>query len=162
MRLLSLKALQAIYAQETGEVLMSLITISHPNLGSPLRFCNDYKPNNAATVSKGRSFLFFPFDVTLPVDRADQPPEAKIVADVVDRSIIAALRAIPVTTPASLLLELALASQPDIIEASFNFTVRNVQYDALQVTATLGFEIFLAEPYPGDSCTPSNFPGIFV
>lgn len=162
MRELSLKAMQALYAQETGEVLVSLITITHPQLASPLRLCNDYKPGNTPTISRNMSFLYFPFDATFPLDRSDQPPQAKITADVVDRSVITALRAIPVTTPAMLKLELVLASQPDIVEVSFNFTVRNVQYDALTVTATLGYELFLSEPYPGDACTPANMPGIFL
>lgn len=161
MRSLSLAALAAAYAQETGEVLVYLLTISHPALAQPIRICSNYLLGGAQTVSQGQSFSFFPLDARFPLDRADQPPTAKLILDNIDRSVGLAIEAIPATAPPTLLLQLCLADQLDTIEASFNFTMRDVQIDAEAISATLAYEQFLSEPFPGLLVTPSSIPGVF-
>jgi Domain of unknown function (DUF1833) len=164
-RSLSLRALAALYAQETGEVVVYLATISHPALANPIRVSSDYLPGGAPTVSRGNSFAFYPFDAAFPTDRSDQPPKAKIIFDNIDRAVTAAIRSIPAAqlpnTPPSLLLEIVLASTPDVVEVSFDFQMLTVEYDALTITAELGFELYLQESFPGDLFTPGNTPGVF-
>ena len=40
----------------SGEVLVTLLTITHPNLPTLIRICTDYLPGGAPTVSRGNSF----------------------------------------------------------------------------------------------------------
>jgi hypothetical protein len=80
--------------------------------------------------------------------------------DNVDRTIVEAVRT--VSSPPTASLSVVLASDPDTVEAGpFELTIREVQYDALVVTATMAVEDILNEPFPGDLFTPQNFPGLF-
>ena len=89
-------------AQETGEVPVFLFTVSHPNLGSPLRFSSDPTqlhtdtPLVYKTVSRGLTFFYMPISAVLPDDKDESPPSAKITLDNVNRETITLLgRPIP-------------------------------------------------------------------
>jgi hypothetical protein len=114
------------------------------------------------TVSRGNTFIQYPFLLTIPTDDDLQPARARITIDNVDRSIITSLRNIG-TTPATLLIEIVTSQAPDTVEfSSGNLTLRNVQGDAVSVTGVLGFEEILAKGFPGDTVSPLNVPGVFV
>ena len=54
------------------------------------------------------------------------------------------------------------SSTPDTVEAVwYDFEMRNVTYNALEIEGTLTYENFLQEPYPAHHFTPSQFPEIF-
>lgn len=168
MRTISLATLSQLYAQESQVPLLSFVTITHPQLQTPLRFVNDYRAAGAPYTLNGAQYLWFPFDCTFPLDRADQPPQAKLIADATDLSIVTAIRAVPVTPPPNFQLQLILSSYAENgvltnppIEASFLFTVRQIIYDAHTVQATLMYELFLDEPFPGIYFVPSSTPGLF-
>lgn len=158
MRSLSSAALQALYAQETGTAFILLLTISHRTLSAPIRVTSDGVP----TRSRGSTFLPFPFLIAIPDDEQEKLPHAQITIDNVDRSIVSAIRSIG-TTPAQILIEVVTSVTPDVVEfSSGQLTLRDVHYDALIVTGTLGFEAILAEPFPGDLITPATIPGVFL
>jgi len=73
-RTLSNAALASMNAQATGEVWLVLLTLSHPTLATPIRLVN----NNEDVVSRGSTFLAFPFEVELPGEDPDQPPKAML------------------------------------------------------------------------------------
>lgn len=155
MRQLSPTALQSAFAQETGEVWLVLLTITHPSLTTPLRFVNDMQ----GLTSRGNVFQPFPFEVEFPGEDADQPTDARLVIDNVDRSIVQTIREI--TSPPEVMMEVVLASQPDTVEASFTgLVLRNVSYDAARVQGTLRFEDIMSEPV-SLQMTPQRFPGMF-
>ncbi|TVQ82100.1 MAG: DUF1833 domain-containing protein [Micavibrio sp.] len=155
-RSLSLSALDALNAQETGEVFLILLTIDHPSLSAPLRVTHDRRN----TESRGEVFVAFPFDLELPEDSETLSAQARLSIDNIDRSIVAALRSIDGAP--SVLLEVVRAADPDTVEAAFpDFRLTNVQYDALGVTGDLSIEDFTAEPYPAAVFSPSGFPGLF-
>jgi len=146
----------AAFAQETAEVPLVLLTITHADLPAPIRVVN----NHTDIVSNGNTFQAFPFEIDLPDVGAGAPPRVTLRIDNVDRQIVDSLRAI--SSPFELQIDVAVASQPNTIEASFSGlkAIRAV-YDALTVEAELGFEDVLNEPYPGDSFTPARNPGLF-
>jgi hypothetical protein len=155
-RSLSSAARQAIYAQQTDKVFLALLTISHSDLAGPIRVVNDL----VNLTSRGDHYLAFPFQIVLPEERDDQLGQVQLSIDNVDRTIVEAVRTI--SSPASIRLEIVIADQPDTVEAGpFDFTLRNVEYDALTVTGTLMYEDILNEPVPADSFTPNFFPGLF-
>lgn len=155
-RTLSAAALSAALAQETSEVFLALLEIAHDDLGSPIRAVN----NMEDVTSNGDVYAAFPFEVAMPAESGDAPSKAVLRIDNVDQSVITAIRSI--TTPPTATLSVILASSPDTIEAGpFEFTMREVDYDAQFVRAELHFEDILNEPFPADKYTPNNFPGLY-
>jgi hypothetical protein len=157
VRSLSSTALQAMFAQETGQAYLVLITISHPNIALPLTLTSDSVP----TVSNSVSFIPCPFVFSIPDDRDDQLPVANLFLDNIDLSIVTAIRSLG-TVPATVLMQVVMASTPNTIEAQWSMTMRNVQYDSSSVSADLRFDEILDEPFPGDLVTPATLPGVFL
>lgn len=155
-RTLSSPAKAAIFAQETGEVFLHLITISHALLVPSLRFVD----NHVDITSRGNVYLGWPFEITLPAERDDAVPNVQIQIDNVDRRIIEGIRRL--TSAPQITLEIILASSPDTVEAGpFDMKLRTIEYNALTITGTLAPEDVLAEPYPPFAYTPQYFPGLF-
>jgi hypothetical protein len=155
-RALSTLAKQAIFAESTGEVFLLLLTLSHATLLTPIRVVL----NTENIVSRGNTFLAFPFEFVLPGEREDQIPRCRLRIDNVDRQIVTALR--NATSAIALLAEIVLAAQPDTVDATFDgFTLKDARYDVLIVEGDLALEDPLNEPAIADRFTPSNFPGIF-
>ena len=155
-RNLSTETLKALYAPETDEAFIILLTLTHENLAEPLRVCSD----SVDVTSRDQEFIAFPFELILPDDRENTPPRARLVIDNVSREIMLALKSI--TTAAGVLMEIVRAGDADVVEASFpDFKLTNVKYNALTVQGDLTLEDFTAEPYPATLFTPSHFPGLF-
>jgi len=157
MRSTSLNFRRAAYAQRTDEVILLLLTITHPDMEMPIRVVNDLQ----SIMSRGNKFIAFPFEINLPEETSEQLSKVTLRIDNVDRLIVYSLRTL--SSAPEVTLEAILATSPDIVEAGpFNMTLRDVKYDALVVEGTLYFEDLLNEPYPGDSFVPAHFPGLFV
>lgn len=155
-RSLSSLAARATRAQETGEVFLLLLTIEHASLAAPIRCVN----NLTDITSNGETFVAFPFQIQLPDEQEDSPPRMRLQIDNVDRTIVASIRRL--TSPPTVQLDVCVASQPDVIEASFpGFTLRQAQYDALMVEGDLSLDDIVTEPCPEGSFTPQFFPGLF-
>lgn len=156
-RSLSTVTKKAIFAQETDKVFLLLLTISHATLAAPIRVVNDM----VDLVSRGNTFTGFPFQIALPDEKDESLPQMKLQIDNVDRSIVTAVR--NMTSPATITLEVILASAPDTVEASFSgFTLRDVTYDAIVVEGTLRMEDILNEAFPQHTFTPNLFPALFT
>ncbi len=155
-RTLSQAARQAVNAQETDEVFLLLLTLDHEDLAVPIRVVN----NTEDVVSRGDTFIAYPFEIALPDEDPDSVARVTLRIDNVDREIVKNLRAI--SSPLSVGLEVVMAASPDTVEAGpFNMTLVSAEYDALTVTGELAFEDVLNEPFPGHSYVPSEYPGLF-
>lgn len=159
MRTLSALMKSAANAQDTGEVILPLLTITHASiLDGPLRFVR----NLTNITSNGNVFTAFPFDITLPDDDEQGQQKMRLRIDNIDRQIVAAIRSIPPSQPPTIQLDIILASQPNTIELSFaGFVLREVDYDALVVEGELRQEEITVEPFVEGSFTPQHFPGLF-
>lgn len=154
----SLQALQAMFAQETEEVFLSCLTLTHPDLSVPIRVVN----NTEDVVRAAGTFIGCPFEVALPSSKEGQLPQVDLRVDNVDPAILNSLRGLSQDEDVKCLLEVVLASTPDTIEAGpFDFTLRSVNYDAMTIDAALAFEDILNDRYPADDFTPTNSPGLF-
>jgi hypothetical protein len=158
---------EAVYRPETGEVPVVLITLDHPDLLDPIRVSTDNADTFVVgertvrgTISNGNNFAYCPVRITLPDDSEETISEASLEIDNVERSIMAAIRALQ--APPTITMQAVLASTPDVIEAQWlNFKLADVEADALVISGKLSLGNFLGEPYPGGSMLPSNFPGLF-
>lgn len=157
MRSLSAALKAGLFAQETGEVILPLLTVTHASM-STLRFVR----NQTSITSRGNTYVPYPFDALLPDDTDEGEMRVQITIDAIDRQIIIAIRSL--TTPPGILLELIRAADPDTVEMSVpDCLLRSVEYDAQVITGQLGFqEDIRNEPFPQHTFTPNLFPGLFV
>lgn len=164
---LSSPAKAGMFSQETEEVMICLLTITHPFLGEPFRLSSDPTvrisddPLHYATVSRGNNYLFMPFTFQRPEASQDAPGTAVLTVANIDRELVPLVRSIPEST--RMTIELVLASSPDIVEAAlFDLEILHTRYDAETVDLTLGYQSLASEPFPWLSFTPNHFPGLFA
>ena len=181
-RTLSNRMRASLFSQETGEVAMALLTVSHADLDEDLRLTtnpverlqegkrSDAVPGTAGepagddpllygTRSRGERYLFAPIEVELPQDVNDGDPTARLAIDNIDLTLIDTIRSIE--EGATITLEIVLASDPDTVEISFpSMKMVSVEYDRDAVAIDLAIDPLVTEPWPGDSFTPSAFPGL--
>lgn len=151
----SLKA--AASAQETSEVFLILLEISHADI-TTLRFVNNYTD----IIGPGaETYIGFPFDIIIPSDDEQALSQIKLTIDNVDRSIMDEIRSL--TSAPDISVSVILASDPTTIEAGpFEMKLRNVDYNASTISGNLQSDDILNEPWPGVSYVPANFPGLWA
>lgn len=157
MRAVSVNALRAMLAQETGEVFLVCITITHPSIVTQ-RLVNDAQP----LVRTAGTYTPCPMQMTLPAQRSDQIPQVNLVIDNVDRTVLEQIRT--VAGIPQVVMEVVLASSPDVVEAGpFDFALMSATYDVMTITGVLGYmDEVLNQKVPADEYTPTNSPGLFL
>ena len=167
-RQLSTEFMRGIFAQETGICPVFLLTIMHPSLSVPILVSSDPTQRIAetaadvvyGTVSRGQSYVFFPFLLTLPEDGEEGPGQMQLQLDNVQRQYIYALRSIQ--GPPTINAEIVTSDDPDTVEASWpEYLLTNAKYDATVITGTLSLETQVREPLPAGAFTPGYFPALF-
>lgn len=150
----------AARAQQTGEALLALISITHATItGGPLRFVQDLQ----GLTSNGDTYTAFPFEITLPEDSDDGLPKLMLKIDNIDRSIATALRRMPPNSPPTVTIDLVLASQPNTVEISItDLTLRHISGDLFTIEGELRMDEEDLAPFPEGSLTPQEFPGLFA
>jgi Domain of unknown function (DUF1833) len=155
-RALSTATLAAMMSEETGEAWLELLTLDHPSLDEPIRVTSD----GVETVSRGHTFLPYPFDIQRPDSTEDRPPRARLSIDNVDPVLITALR--PLTSPIAVTYEVVRGAAPDELEWGVeNLEIREIQYDSLTITGELVARDLRVEAFPRHLFVPSLFPGLF-
>lgn len=158
IRSISTAAKKALFAQQTGEAFIALLTLDHPGFDNPIRVCR----NSVQIVSGGNTYLPFPFDITLPDESDEAPPRVTLSIDNVDRQIVEAVRSVN-GDPISVSLSVVMASTPNTVEAGpFDLSLRSVSYDSLVVEGQLQYEDILLDAFPAGIYTPATHPGLFT
>lgn len=167
MRILSLNFREAMFGQETGEVPIWLLTITHPSLDEPVRLTTDNTERKSSdpliyrTMSRGEEYLYVGIDLTLPNEEDKNPPASKLTISNVARELIPLARS--VITPPSIKIEAVLASALDDVEIELpQMDMMNVSYNAAQLVFDLGIDSLISESFPGGTFSPANFPGLFA
>lgn len=169
---LSAAAIKAMYAQETQEELILLVSIADPaHPEDPVRLCNNYTGRLSqystdtdivyGTTSRGNDYLFLPLQVNLPQEQEIGLGQCSIQLDYVTPEAIELIRG-RLTKPTDVTIELVLASSPDVVEASFNgFSITSATYSAERISLDITMISLAREPFPCFNFTPQNFPGLF-
>ena len=156
MRDTSTSARAQLYAQQSTQAFLHLVTIEHDDLAAPIYLTDDL----TNITSNGQVYTAFPMKVVLPPDIPSEMPQVDLVIDAVDRSIITAVRSI--TTPPTVTINVIMASTPDTIECGpLVYEAVAVDYNATEVRLRLEVERILSEPYPANLFTPTNSPLLF-
>ncbi len=153
-RALTSETKEAIFASETGQVMISLVTINHDDMPAPLRVCN----NTEDVISNGETFVASAFDVDMPIQDGTSVPEMRVLLDNVDQRFTAAIRSalgFPTIT-----LELVRAAAPDVVEQGpYELQLLNATIDHLVIEGQFGRPNLLNQTYPGETFNAENFPG---
>lgn len=164
-RTLSPSALSSVFAQQTENAFILLLTIDHPTYAEPIRICSDpYEVLPMAGVrgiiSRGIEYVFLPFEFQLPNSDDTGLSRARLSIDNVDRQIVAAVRT--ADSAISIGMEIVTSRDPDVVEVSMQgFKLDNIEYNAMRVNGDISMEYFDLEPFPAGRFTPSDFPGLF-
>lgn len=164
-RVISQELRDAVFSQETGEVFIGLLTISHPNFVEDIRVCDDpFEVLPVAgvrgVVSRGDEYVFLPFKFELPGTNDTGTAKGRLQIDNVDQRIVQAVRT--ANSALRLKIEIMLSSNVEVPRyVADDFRLDSVTYDALTVEGDLSMEYYDTEPFPQGRFTPSNFPGIF-
>lgn len=153
---LSATAKKAMASQETAEVFLTLIELSHDSWDAPLYLVNDSQD----IVSNGQAYQQFPFQVSLPGEADEGLPVLNWSACNVDRLIVQRLRGITGTVEA--VCSWIIASEPDHIQRGpYTTSMQSVAYNAETIGGTLGLDPILDEPFGRLTMTPATTPALF-
>lgn len=158
MREVSPTALRAMLAQETDEVFLPCLTITHPDLTAPIRLVY----NTEILHRAAGDYMPFPFHINLPTQSDEEVGTVNLTVDNTDLEVNQQIRAL-VGQP-TVTMEVVLASSPDTVEAGpFEMRLQSVTGDANTLQGTLGQEndIF-AQLVPGQQYLPTNSAGLFT
>lgn len=166
-RTLSLDLLNAMYSEETGEVVVALMELSHPSFPTKY-FCSNpttlvsTAPLAYKTVSNGIDYWFVPFTIQLPDDNDEQSPTTRFSIENISRDLIGEIRNVNIRQGrAKLSIKLALVSAPDDIEVEFpDFDVVSASFNMNAVVIEAQIDAMTEEPYPADTFSPAGFPAL--
>lgn len=152
---LSLAATAALYAQQTGEILLPLVTLEHPDWAGPVRLVR----NSESIISRGQTYTAYPFDVELPAVTRERVEPGRLLAANVSRELVPALR--QVEGPIAVTLELVRAAAPDVVELSLpQLEIAAITADAAVIEAPLSLRDLTTQRYPEGQLSPATFPGL--
>jgi hypothetical protein len=143
-----------LFAQESNDPFLALITLTHPTFTA--RLVN----NSSDITSRSLVYTALPMTVRLPVDDGESARDVEIAFDNVTRELIQSFRS--VTTEIGVKIEMVLASMPDIVQISFeDLVIRTISYDAKKISARLVLDSFLGVEVTSERYTPALYPGMF-
>lgn len=152
---LSPELLAQIFYQQSDDPFLTLVTLSHANF-SPVRLVN----NSENIISRGETFLAFPFKIRLPMDDGESVREVKLEIDNVSLELIDEIRT--ATTPVDVKIEMILASIPDEVQIALEeLKIQSVSYNSSKITARLFMDSFLSTSMNAETYTPTNYPALF-
>jgi hypothetical protein len=158
---------KAMFDQETSEIPVLLLTITHPDLPETIRISSDnadlldYEQQLRGTISRLNNYNFLPVSASLPEEGEDASNTIQITVDNVSQELTEPLKS--TVTPATVTVEIVLASAPDDVEVSFpDFQLTSADVDAGSVKLSLTVDVMASEPYPADNFTPAAFGGLWA
>jgi hypothetical protein len=166
MRTISAAFRDELEAVNSQDVIVAFATITHPTLDGPITVNSDITDY----VYNGLTYLGVGFQLSLVSDD-DSPPQARVGIENVDRRIGEALLGISDAPQIQLQLlkksdfnnatpRVALGTPTVEYSAPILF-LRNVQWDAQQISGDLLSYDLTSEPFPKIRCTPSVTPALF-
>ena len=148
--------LDSVFAAETDDVFLVLLTLEHPDLTDSIRLVH----NKEDIESRSNTYTRFAFRPKFPDNVEGRAPTAQVEMDNVSLEIIREIRQID--TAPTVKLEIIRAADPDVVEMEWpEFYLRNIQWDVATIRGTLTLDNVVQEPFPAIAFTPAYFPGLF-
>jgi hypothetical protein len=124
------------------EAPLLLLQINHPELPSPIRVINDTQN----ITSNGNLYVAFAFRFVLPSDYENQIPKARIAIDNVGKDLMQWIETSDGGAGSTVQLSTIMRSRPNQIEWTMTMSMFNIQANAREVSAELGFENLFTKP----------------
>ena len=158
--IISVAGLQAAQDQSSGVVWLGLVTVSHPEIATPLRFAIK---NNESVVSNGDTYLALFGDIILTSQQGDQVPEARIRLDAIgyNQVIVDALEGLNPPRPTLDLVYVLSSDLDTAIAENLGMELVSATITVEMLDARLSGPGFLNETVPGLSMNKQTCPGLF-
>lgn len=156
-RSLSTAAARNVLATSADEPLLAAIEIIHPDLEVPARFVND---TTDITIA-GNTFFACRFDLSLPDDKDEQVPQARLEVDNIGRELTQWLEESQGGKGAKCRMLMVLRSNPDNLEFDMTLDLTGLGITNFRVSGDLGFKNTLMQSAVAVRYDPSTSPGIF-
>lgn len=134
-----------------------LLKIDHAALSAPVRLVADTR--NLVTL--GDTYIGLPMGVTLPDDKANEVPRARLVMDNVGRDLTAELERLPPGAALQATLMVVHRSSPGVVDYEFTAPLSGVRASMGTVSTAMGPGDLLRRPAVGLRFDPFTAPGIF-
>lgn len=169
---LSPNAIRAMFSPESDEQIITLLTIAKPSdPTNPLRIADSFTGRLASlttdeevvygVTSNAKDYIFLPLTISLPSEEDTGLGKCTINISYVTKEAIQLIRQ-GLTEPATVTLDLVLASNPNYIEATFpGFYIVSADYSSESISLNLDTIDYTREPFPCYNFTPNYFPGLF-
>lgn len=156
MNQLTPELIAQLYAQESGDPFLTLITLEHESFDGPVRLVN----NSVDIVSRENTYMAFPIKIRFPIDDGETMKDFTLELDNVSLELVDILRA--VTTQIDVTIEMILASMPDEVQISIEeLKMAGITYNRQRISAKVILDNFLNTELTSERYTPKNFPGLF-
>ena len=153
---LSPEVLAQLFAQESYDPFLTLVTLSHASFANPIRLVNNTKD----IVSRGDTFMAFPMKIRFPMDDGETARDFSIELDNVSLELVEEIRT--VTTQIDVKIELILASLPNVVQIlQDDLKIATIHYNGQKITARIVLDGFLNTAMTSERYGPTNFPGLF-
>lgn len=153
---LSPELIAQLFAQESSDPFLTLVTLSHSSFPSDIRLVN----NTVDITSRGLVFTAFPMKIRFPVDDGESVRDFSIDMDNVSLTLIEEIRS--VTDFIGVKIEMILASLPDVVQISQGeLRIQSLTYNAKRISAKVILDSFLNTEMTSEKYGPTNFPGLF-
>ena len=153
---LSNELLGQLFAQNSDDPFLVLVTLTHPSFAAPIYLVN----NTRDIISRGNTYRAFPMKVRLPVDDGETARDFTMEFDNASLELIEEIRS--VTTQIGVKVEMILASIPDVVQMEqADLAINSLTYNASKIIARVVLDSFLNVEITSEKYGPGNFPGIF-
>jgi hypothetical protein len=120
-----------------------------------IRVVNNYED----VVSRGDTFMAYPFALALPADDGEAMPELMLNIDNVDQRLVKAIREL--LEPPDVTFEMVLSSAPDTVERTIDFLRADfVSYDAMGIQMRLRPNSIMGRNFPTSRYLPGRYPDL--
>lgn len=158
-RTMSAEALEAMFAQQTSEIIFPLVEIDEQSLASPIRVVN----NTEQVTWRGNTYLPSRFAIAVPSEENGSIPQVSLAIDNINRVIRDAIE-LAQNQPTMYLTYIRADAHPDNDPAEagpFEFVMESAEYDVNIATIQLRFTEVYRLRYPQHSFIPAFFPDLF-
>lgn len=160
MREISADGMRALFAQETDEVFVFAVRLSHPDwLEDALMVADEVD-----MIVGVDTYVAFPFTTSLPPQQEGSLPSVQLSIDNIERQYVERIRNTLIPPKAEVSVYRRSFDGSNTKESdTLKLTVVSCAYNVTALTLTLALNAdYLNEPATKDRFVPSNTPGIFA
>lgn len=136
---------------------ITLLEITHPNLATPLRVCDDTQD----ITSNGNLYTAMAFRLVPPDDLSQGQPRARLSVDNVGRELTSWIESSGGGKNASVRIMQVRRAAPNTLELDITMQLDNVSMTMPEVSGDLGFPDIYNRPACTVLYTPTTAPGLY-